>query len=388
MARSSIGPCGLPAGEASDAALLAVVLWTAPPPHWATLNRSWHRLRPRFSALAVDTWNRGRRTSAAAARWLVYHKYATLLALFDRVIFLSTGSKEHVAHSVRPSIAYRRLWHATFSDMEADSRAPNNIVDIDEHGDLRTSRVVHGDGLPTLLIGLDADREVPDLLPLSELAQMLEASWRKRHANPVARAQDRRELRERAERIWVDGDAFPCARDAPGSPCRPVTASAHPVFVSPPVDLFIEDELCSYPTAKQMPPGASGGCKRAAAPVSLLPITAQTPLWRAFLYRGPFCPSSQFFMFHRNDLDFVLSSFEFWRRAFSANQRHGRWHANVVRWESTTCSLMGADEAVFAPRFLWANKPEPPPLWARRTCPKIADAMVTARVHSQRNRSR
>mmetsp|Transcript_2382 Transcript_2382/g.6668 ORF Transcript_2382/g.6668 Transcript_2382/m.6668 type:complete len:397 (-) Transcript_2382:175-1365(-) len=377
--QSALGPCGLAPGEAADLALLSVILWTAPPKNWVTLNRSWHRLRPRFSALAVDTWNRDVNTSSAAARRTVYMQHASILSLFDRVLFVSTGSKLSVSHAVRPSITYRRLWHATFGDTELDSWTPHNPVEVDQHGDLRSGQVLHGDGLPTLLIGLDADREVPDMLPLSEIAEMLDASFRARHRDPVARVKDRHMRRTRAEQIWVGGNATPCAVDAPGSLCHGPTASAFPVFVSPPVGLFMEDELCGYPAARQMPPGASGGCQRVRAPDSLLPAVSQTPMWRAFLYRGPFCPSSQFFIFHRNDLNFVLSSFEFWRQSFRANENHGKWHKNVVRWESTTCSLMGSDEAVLAPRFLWANKPQPPRIWMHSTCPKIAMAIRARR---------
>ena len=116
-----------------------------------------------------------------------------------------------------------------------------------------------------------------------------------------------------------------------------------------------------------MPPGASGGCNGTSVrgPWELYPDTNPNGGERR-LYRGPYCPSSQFFMVHRLDLDLVLRSFDLWREAFDA----ARWPDLVTRWETTTCSLLAADEVVVAPKFLWALK-RVPWIWRRRFCPAL-----------------
>mmetsp|Transcript_35948 Transcript_35948/g.71531 ORF Transcript_35948/g.71531 Transcript_35948/m.71531 type:complete len:168 (-) Transcript_35948:177-680(-) len=124
--------------------------------------------------------------------------------------------------------------------------------------------------------------------------------------------------------------------------------------------------------------GTPEGKGRLAAPskLQLHPLLSQKRLRHAFdglpasygmseLSRGPYCPSSQFWIAHRNDLPLVLASFDLWAEAYEAQ----RWPGNVLRWESTTCSLLAADEANQWLRFNWLDKA--PPLWMQR-CGKVS----------------
>lgn len=394
------GPCVAGGGGAhSDVALMTVILWSSPPDTWFMLNTSWHRLRPRFSALAVDTWQRDPDTSADEARRRVYTQYARILQLFHRVNFFSTGAAKHLmAHAVKSSVTYARLWRSTF-----DGRLPAQAGPVE--GTLSRGAEspldqtgLFDDPLPRLLIGLDADREVPDLLPLDAFAELLERSWEVRQASMARMGETRAWVRRRAHQIWGRGQHLPCLSNgsatdlggehAPGggrgqtagargqtrghpsshARCRAPPADASPVFIAPVRHLWgtkgaPAQSPCSYPAARAMPPGTNA-CDTTALQAPLAPFRAvaglleSRPLYGAAqLSRGPFCPSSQFWIAHRNDLPLVLASFDLWQDAL----RSRKWDANVVRWESTTCSLLRHDEAVY-----WLTLPYlPPSSWVR-----------------------
>ena len=403
--KSAFGPCT--ADGTSDAAMLASILWTSKSTNWDNLNLSWHRIKPRFSVLGVDMWNRDASTSARAARAAVHAEYASVLHLFDRVIFFATGNKTGVSHSSKPCFTYRRLWRATFGAGHREWAGAGYGI----HQDL------FGEGLPRLLIGMDADRVVPDMLPLEEIAELLERSWQARHTRTKSEDEPRRSwLRARARSIWLVGRrTVPCLADsfaesmaaAPVaaepfdqgewfiSPdarkgCAPPSPQAHPVFVVPAKGLWGEDQLCDFPAAYQMPPGASGGCHTTNfSQEALEPLFNGMP--RAFgpgqLGRGPYCPSSQLWIAHRNDLDLVLASFELWADAFVAN----KWEPNVVRWESTTCSLLSPREAVLWLRFPWLHDRKPPSQWVSACvgrckgpeCPRALDAGSIPRLRTR-----
>ena len=155
--------------------------------------------------------------------------------------------------------------------------------------------------------------------------------------------------------------------------CRSPVEGAHPVFVVPggSKQLWGDDQLCNFPSAHQMPPGASGGCRTTnlsrAALEDMFPAQSRD-FGPGQLGRGPYCPSSQFWIAHSNDLELVLSSLELWADAFVAN----KWHSNVVRWESTTCSLLAPREAVLWLRFPWVYDNKPPAKWVKACLQRCA----------------
>ena len=92
---------------------------------WVTLEQSWHRLRPAFSSLAIDLWDRPDGLSALDVRLEVQQNYSHILGLFDRVLFVSNGNRSALPHSVRSSVAYRHHFAATFGGTDDDARRPS-----------------------------------------------------------------------------------------------------------------------------------------------------------------------------------------------------------------------------------------------------------------------
>jgi hypothetical protein len=270
---------------------------------------------------------------------------------------------------------------------------------VDRHGDLRGQ--LHSDGLPRLIVGLDADAEVPDLLPIDAIAATLERSWNRRHHNPASTAKRQRRaqhLLARARRIWVDGVRLPCLGRRSArlhrtheynteyhlsstllprhGTCDEPPPDAYPVFVSPPAgrisdtryNLSLTTWACKWPAATHMPHGACGGCSGTPTPpLQLKPLqkaAGNAAQLEGRLYRGPFCPSSQFFIVHRYELKRVLASFDLWHDAFEAGA--ARWEPLALSWETTTCALLDEDEASLAVLFPWANLPSPPTRWVQQ----------------------
>ena len=98
----------------NDLALLSVILWTRDE-EWATLNRSWHTLRPSFSSLGVDVWDHDDYgVTAEEARQMVLEQHGDVVGLFDEVHFTSTGNRSLVNRHVTTSFSYYNVWSATF----------------------------------------------------------------------------------------------------------------------------------------------------------------------------------------------------------------------------------------------------------------------------------
>ena len=62
----------------------------------------------------------------------------------------------------------------------------------------------------------------------------------------------------------------------------------------------------------------------------------------ATLSRGPYCPPSTFFVFHRSQLQRLLASFRLWQRAWDA--RALTRDAKRLRWEYVACSMLAPGE--------------------------------------------
>ena len=165
----------------ADIGLLISILGSAETPVWRNVAHSLHSLRPRWSSLAVDIWDRPENCSALEARRGVYARHAEVLALFSRVLFLDSAPRRALPSHIRPSFSYRMHWQSAFAD-----RATR-----DNFGH-------HSEGLPELLAGLDADVYVPKGLPLHRIARTLA------DATPPSNASVA-ETEAIARWAWVDG---------------------------------------------------------------------------------------------------------------------------------------------------------------------------------------
>lgn len=352
----------------NDLGLLISILHTAQPAIWHNVKRTMRRLRPQWSSLAVDMWQRSSNSSAADARLAVLTRHANVLALFSRVLFLDTAPRDNVNLHVRPSFSYRMHWHASFGDPAS-----------------RWNFGSHSEGLPTLLAGIDADVTVPHNLPLDRLARVLATT-------PVSSVHAVTDAEQRARGIWLRGEVPPCrgprsssaaspsfaatslpsshaalsaaasslagvssfahgiptasasgATPSVASPCEVVTERHRPLFISPRnlADLAKERrtsfaELGMYFSHLGM--GNCCGRQNVNAPASLH-LGAAT----ATLSRGPWCPPSTFWILHRRSLDRMLTSLTLWQQAWDAmaltrDQKR-------LRWEYTSCAMLSPDEA-------------------------------------------
>ena len=320
---------------AADVGLLISVLHDSAPHVWQNIEHTIHAVNPRFSSLAVDLWSRMANTSALHARQNVYMQHAPVLALFSRVLFLDTASRASVPSHVRPSFSYRIHWHTTFSDYA--SSWPFGA---------------HAEGLPTLLVGVDADVYVPKHLPLHRLADVLGEHGDTDRATLA-------DVAQRANDVWLHGQKPPCAKasaaatpeSAAGRPARQqlceVVSTAHrPIWASPRdlASLQLERRRSYGELGMYLHPLGLGNCcgrQNEKAPDVLRQRTGATV---ATLSRGPYCPSSTFFVAHRRHLPRLLHSFRFWQEAWDA--RALTRDTVRLRWEYVACSLLAPGEAV------------------------------------------
>lgn len=331
---------GMATDGPADVGLLISILHTAEAEIWRNVGVSVRRLQPRWSSLAVDLWNRPSNASATATRQAIWQKHEGVLSLFSRVLYLDTAPRMHVPSHVRPSFSYRLHWSSAFADPA--SRLPFGM---------------HSEGLPELLVGVDADVEVPRHLPLARIADLLaESTPAPDSAVALARA--------RARDIWVGGRTPTCSSSARSStraaaaaaarvrtdgslasPCEVVTENHQPVFVSP-RDLRllkVEKRTSFAELGMYMSPLGLGNCcgrQNINAPEVLRRRSGAAV---ATLARGPYCPPSTFFISHRRHLDRLLDSFRLWQEAWD----EGALTRDMkrVRWEYVACSLLAPGEA-------------------------------------------
>lgn len=312
-------------------------------------------LRPRWSSLAVDLWSRPSNSSAAEARKRVHAEHADVLSLFGRVLFLETLPRRDLPSHIRPSFSYRLHWHAAFADPVA-------------RGELGR----HSEGVPELLAGLDADVYVPARLPLDAILRVLQSA---------AAADDGvvADTEALARRAWVDGIKPPCGpteakrgrarqhrlppappppeqhdgqqherrrQPAPRQLCEVATASHSPLFVSP-------HDLASLKTDRHMSyaelglslyPLRMGHCCGRQNVAATEELRATSGASAATLSRGPWCPSSAFWILHRRTLQRHLAGLRLWQEAF--DRRALTRDLKRLRWEYVGCALLAPGEAV------------------------------------------
>ena len=352
--------CAPSEGETQDVALLAHIAYPRRD-EWITLEQSWHRLRPAFSSLAIDLWDRPEGVSALDVRMEVQQNYSHILGLFDRVLFVSNGNRSALPHSVRSSVAYRHHFAATFGGADADVRAG------------RFSEL-HGKALPRVIAGLDARELVPAGLPIDEIADLLERS--KAHRQQIDGADGLVEhARERARAAWVNNSVVGCSDGDGGAWCG-TPANAEPVFVVPRETCQLRQvDSNAYPSAETLSNSDavySHWCDKenvtaeqhsrgiGCAPLKRS-VVERAHAASGVLARGPWCPSSRFYLFHRDDLDRTMASYSLWREALDSSLERGTpghsaatlARANTtteIRWEATTCSMLAPHEAVL---WLW-----------------------------------
>ena len=328
------------AADVEDLGLLISILHSASAAVWRNVEHTLRVLRPRWSSLAVDTWSREANQSSVSVRLSVLTQRAGVLSLFSRVLFLDTAPRYDVPSHVRPSFSYRLHWHACFGN---------------DYASRWTTRGAHSEGLPTLLAGVDADVYVPDELPIHRLTGLLSQSARS-SAAAVAQAE------ARAEEVWVRGQVPACAAAvsesagtaAAGAGTAATTASAQlcevvspehaPLWASPRnlADLAIERRRSFGELGMYLRPLGLGNCCGRQNAAATERVRRQSGAAVATLSRGPYCPPSTFFVFHRSQLQRLLASFRLWQRAWDA--RALTRDAKRLRWEYVACSMLAPGE--------------------------------------------
>ena len=336
-----------------DIGLLISILHTSEEGVWRNVGESVRRLRPRWCSIAVDLWNRPPNVSIAIARAAVWEQRSHVLAQFSRVLFLDTASRAHVPSHVRPSFSYRLHWSASFSDPVA-----------------RSDFGMHSEGIPELLIGVDADVEVPFNLPTQRLVRLLTSSSETSH-EAIADAETR------AHDAWLHGKVPPCSAasgeasngrgagastekkrlaqrskyPAPAaiasavSPCEVATDRHRPMYVSVRnlADLRVEKRTSFAELGMYFQSLGLGNCCGRQNTPALDRMRRQSAAAVATLSRGPWCPPSTFFVLHRRSLGRLLRSFQLWQKAWDAKALTR--DAKRLRWEYVSCALLAPGEA-------------------------------------------
>lgn len=336
------------AQQLADLGLLISILYTAEASVWYNVEHTLDALRPRWSSLAVDLWNRPSNSSASEVRLALLQRHGKVIARFCRVLFLETAPRTHVPSHVRPSFSYRLHWHAAFTDPMVRQAA----------------RGRHAEGLPTLLAGVDADYYVPDNLPLDRFIRVLEGSQPTASEDAITRA------KTRARRAWLRGRVPPCGkqpalhvRQRPSLPrtaleetgegtasstrsmCEVVSPAHRPLWVSPRdlTALPVEQRTSYAELGMYFYPLRLGNCcgrQNIDAPKWMRAASAAQV---ATLSRGPWCPPSTFWVLHRSSLGRLLDGMRLWQEAWDA--RALTRDLKRMRWEFVGCSLLAPGEA-------------------------------------------
>ena len=86
MAAQPIADSSTAATATNDLGLLISILYSAESAVWRNVERSVHRLRPRWCSLAVDTWSRPQNVSTADVRVALYAQQARVLSGGDWIV--------------------------------------------------------------------------------------------------------------------------------------------------------------------------------------------------------------------------------------------------------------------------------------------------------------
>lgn len=323
-----------------DVGVLISILSRAPTDVWKNVEQSMTMLRPRWSSLAIDLWDRAPSSSALRAQTDVHAAYASILARFSRTLFLNMAPRHGIPNHVRSSYSYRIHWLAAFGDSVARDGGFG----------------YHSEGLPPVLIGLDADIHVPERLPVERIAATLEMSQPAAESAQAIRLADA--AVEAARPVWVEGRKPPCIKAASlrmrqpklqlprGQLCDVVSSTDHPLFIAPRNLRRLREErdrsyLEMFNHFNEMGLGACCGRQNVAA----------APEWRsrvgsavATFSRGPWCPPSNFFLLHRRSLPRMLASLRTWQQAIDRQALFG--DAKMYRWEYVGCSMLRPGESV------------------------------------------
>jgi len=319
--------------DRNDVALLTNILWTRDE-EWETIKGNWQTVKPRFSSIAIDMFDRPNGETPEQARALVMQKHGDVVALFDRVNFFSTGNKSGIDKHVKSSVTYRRHWQAVLGDTDP-------VATSGAFGGL------HGEGLPELFMQVDSRYTIPQsaVAQFSTITKTLRASVAARAANPHQQAA-RLAAAKHWKSMWLDRTAnLPCnwgnprnesalsaAQRVEAGTCAVSLETQHPVFIAP-LDQMLARDLplfkdisCDECAGISSTPGAFGGVQE-------------------FSVRFPYCPSSQKLIFHRSDLPLYMQMLSGWREAFDAHYPSGDEYG-IYRMEVVACGLLSKFEKV------------------------------------------
>lgn len=312
-----------------DVGVLVSIFHSSSAQDWANVARNMRIIRPIWSSIAIDGW--GSPTSQLALRQKIHSENSAVLSLFTRIFFLATGSRLHVDHHARPSGSYKIHWLANFGNtgMNFDSSDA-------EHASVGMAGMEH---LPALLIGLDADTLVPNELPLEAYLRIMASS---RSAKNI----DTR--RNRAQRMWVQAKGDACAPEGPkrclveGPPSRVVYI--HPIGIDRNVSrMHWHAKRATWALNQQR---LGDCCGYFTYPV---PLSYGLGIRPSFIRRGPHCPGTSFWIFHRRDLPLFIATLRVWHSATAwnpANQSNPN-----MRIEFLGCSLLELNEGVLIDVF-------------------------------------
>ena len=330
-----------------DLGLLISILHTDPPTTWSNVAHTLTVLKPKWSSLAIDLWRRPSNVSALDARQVVHSRYADVLSLFSRVLFLDTPSREGVNSHVRPSFSYRLHWHASFPLVDSwTHQARSSVLDsatIWPQGG-------HSEAVPSLLVGVDADVYVPQNLPIERLADVLAKGADKSSQSEVDAAE------KRARDAWLRGRVPECKKEeekgsktkTTGNICEVVSTSHTPVWASPrDLSRLHPESRVRYAELGMFLQNLNlGNCcgRQNTAPPGPEKLRKATGAEAVILSRGPYCPPSTFFVVHRKHLKRLLSSFRLWQEAWDAKGALTK-DGKRLRWEYTSCAMLTPGEA-------------------------------------------
>lgn len=325
------------------------------------VHRSVAFLHTGFSSLGVDVWDHGDYGfTAEQARQSVLAQHGDVLGLFDEVHFTSSGNRSLVNRHVKTSFSYYNIWSATFGP-EREATKSNE------------GEGFFGVPIPTVIASMDARTEVPENIDLAAITELLDRGSSEQDDSALWESSgDRESQRARAQSIWVKGEADEreCDPHCGVETSRPifvdVDAHEHPFPQCINGSTFEEgrsafrytcpSELDDVKPAwkADLPAGAVGDwCTGHAKPIyGEMLAGAHSGL----LHRGPFCPSTRFFLLHRRTLPLVHDAMKLWRDAYDAQ----KWGELTSRFEYTTCSLLGVKEAVLSLKYNEGFNPREP----------------------------
>ena len=322
-----------------DLGVLISIICSAPPQTWQNVLHSLESLRPVWSSLAIDAWDRPLNESVLDVRRSIFARYGQVLALFSRVLFLDTASRRALPGHIRPSFSYRLHWHAAFADpLSLQTFGP------------------HSEGLPEVLAGLDADVYVPRHLPVAKISRTLSMFGPTTDEVSISNAE------ERAFRAWVLGRQPVCenadsrhkrgtqrsAANSNHSLCEIVTPSHSPLYVSPHSLSLLERErgMSRSELGNLLLPQKLGNCCGRQNIDSSPRLRTASGASVATLSRGPWCPSSAFFMLHRRSLKRHLNGLRIWQEAFDRHSQAAWKRLKLMRWEYLGCGLLAPGESI------------------------------------------